>query len=168
MSDVWEEAETPLERQASEARRVADRVGAPEGVERPQLVAAAFAVLADGLPPRPGIVWAEARARAEMATPAAREAWAAALAELEHRLPSATFELWVAPLILLGERHDLLAGGQLFVTGPLRVRTWVGRRYLAPLGDVVRDVSQFVGIRLVPLTARMVPRSTIERPAVTS
>ncbi|MDQ3729727.1 MAG: chromosomal replication initiator protein DnaA [Actinomycetota bacterium] len=59
-----------------------------------------------------------------------RSAWSAVRAELERSLPAATFDLWIEPLRAIGSQSETM-----YLTGPARVRTWVERRYLAPLEE---------------------------------
>ena len=83
----------------------------------------------------------------------AQSAWAAVRSELERSLPAATFDLWIDPLQAVGSQAETL-----YLTGPTRVRTWVERRYLAPLEDALgRLADGFERIALVDPPSRPSP-----------
>lgn len=67
---------------------------------------------------------------------------------LKERVPTATFDLWIEPLRCEGE-----IDGQLLLSGPARVTTWIERRYLGAIADVVGQVSDFTGVGVAPAGA---------------
>ncbi len=86
---------------------------------------------------------ADVPAEREISDP--ESAWARAREELGRSLPAATFDLWIAPLRAVGSHAETL-----YLTGPERVRTWVGRRYMEPLEEALgRAGSSFERISLV-------------------
>lgn len=85
-----------------------------------------------------------ARVSPSSENPDPRSAWRAVRAELERSLPAATFDLWIAPLQAVGSQAEVL-----YLTGPPRVRTWVERRYLAPLEESLGRLAP--GLRRISL-----------------
>lgn len=82
-------------------------------------------------------------------TDEATAAWAAALALLEESVTGArTFEIWIAPLELLGE-----ARGALHLAAPPRLHVWLERHYGHLIGDAIRRTSDYRGafLRVAPV-----------------
>ncbi len=59
--------------------------------------------------------------------------WERVRGELRAHLPSATFQLWIAPL-----RPVCAQGNTLHLAAPQTTRTWVERRYSAPIRAALR------------------------------
>jgi hypothetical protein len=138
--------------------RIADRLEAEAGVDRQLLEAAVGSVLHQNLPPRDSIVLQEVRRRAALQTARAVEAWKQLRKRLARELPWATFELWVAPLQLVGE-----ADGQLLLAG--RTWAWVARRYAHRMSEMVEDLGLDGVAVLAPDSAAPEVRNDVENSA---
>ena len=58
--------------------------------------------------------------------------WERVRGRLEASVPPATYSMWLAPLRAVG-----CHGSTLLLDGPPRVREWVGRRYSAPIEEIL-------------------------------
>lgn len=96
----------------------------------------ARAVLAQNLPLRDAPVLREAQRFREMGSPTAGAAWRETLDRLRAAVPESTFNIWLAPISLLGAK-----GMVLQLLAPDLIRTWVERRY-SPL---IREALQATG-----------------------
>ena len=94
-----------------------------------------------------------ARVPADRENEGAQSAWGKVRSELERSLPAATFDLWIEPLQAVGSQAETL-----YLTGPVRVRTWVERRYLPPLEEALgRLADGFERISLVDPPSKASP-----------
>ena len=93
--------------------------------------------------------------------------WGQVRADLERRVSSTDFEIWLAPLT--AARMD---GGELVLTAPAEIRTWVAERYAGRLLQATRSaLGPEAEVRVIaddepaPATARGTRRRGTDAPA---